>query len=903
MKTIKTLVWLLMLVAAYRVNAQCVWYYPTYEGGGTYSFTASPDSVNPNAQYNWTFDDGGTATGPNVQHTFTTAGLHSWCLNFNGSCSFTSCDTAYVDPCNWPVSVVHTEGDTLVTFGLNGAQSGWTYNWSFASGTPTTSTAANPTIAFPGPGFYSGQVTVSTPGGCTITKDAGIDITTIHGTGGCNAWAQANVQNYGLVNFHAFADSTPNATYQWDFGDGTGSTQQNPSHTYTASGTYTYCFDYSGSLCSGSICRTVQVDVCQFIASISVINTTSTTVTLAVNGALPGSTYQWSFAGGTPSSSTSANPVVTYPSYGTYSASVTVTSPSGCVNQLINNIPVDDHCNLYTAIYPNGGGDTYFAAYADSLGYQGTYNWDFGDGATGTGQYPFHSYQNNGTYVYCVDYNIPSIGCSGTYCDTVYIDVCNLNASIFAYQQGTGTTYSFRVYADSLSMWTYNWDFGTGQPATSTDATPNVTFPGPGAYNISVDYVAHNGCTGTLNYTLVISSSPDSPCDSLFYTNLVGSDLSVTLANTPNPLATYYWEFGDGDSTVGTSPTHHYNSVGMYSVCLTVTAPGCVASYCRTVNVQNIINHTITGYVSKDSLSYNVCDAYVYLINDSAGYLTAIDTFDMTADTGSCYSHFYFTDLPSGTYYLKAALLPTDADYANFLPTYSVQQLNWANADAIVFSGSIYHASTTISLIPGVNPGGPGFVGGWVTQGAGLGIGGGADETRAVGDPLAGIQINLLNNAGQPVAYTYSNGSGQFSFGNLALGTYKIYAEALSKTPIELTFTLTQNNPSLESIVIAVNSNSAVATAIEELQGLYVEGLMPNPTTDVATLAVTVKQTAEATLTVRNLTGSVVNSRQLQLTTGLNNIAVSLANQPNGIYTIELAGASGNRVLKLVKTQ
>lgn len=903
MKTTKTLVWLLLLVAAYRVNAQCVWYYPTYEGGGTYSFTASPDSVNPNAQYNWTFDDGGTATGPNVQHTFTTAGLHSWCLNFNGSCSFTSCDTAYVDPCNWPVSVVHTEGDTLVTFGLNGAQSGWTYNWSFASGTPTTSTAANPTIAFPGPGFYSGQVTVSTPGGCTFTMGASANVTTVTHTGNCNAWAYAYTQNYGLVNFVAAADSTPNVTYQWDFGDGTGSTQQNPSHTYTASGTYTYCFDYSGSLCSGSICRTVQVDVCQFIASISVINTTSTTVTLAVNGALPGSTYQWSFAGGTPSSSTSANPVVTYPSYGTYSASVTVTSPSGCVNQLINNIPVDDHCNLYTTIYPNGGGDTYFAAYADSLGYQGTYNWDFGDGATGTGQYPFHSYQNNGTYVYCVDYNIPSIGCSGTYCDTVYIDVCNLNASIFAYQQGTGTTYSFRVYADSLSMWTYNWDFGTGQPATSTDATPNVTFPGPGAYNISVDYVAHNGCTGTLNYTLVISSSPDSPCDSLFYTNLIGSDLSVTLDNTPNPLATYYWEFGDGDSAVATSPTHHYNSLGTYNVCLTVTAPGCVASYCRTVNVQNIINHTITGYVSKDSLSYNVCDAYVYLINDSAGYLTAIDTFDMTADTGSCYSHFYFTDLPSGTYYLKAALLPTDADYANFLPTYSTQHLNWADADAIVFSGSIYHASTTISLIPGVNPGGPGFVGGWVTQGAGLGIGGGADETRAMGDPLAGIQINLLNNAGQPVAYTYSNGSGQFSFGNLALGTYKIYAEALSKTPIELTFTLTQNNPSLESIVIAVNSNSAVATAIEELQGLYVEGLMPNPTTDVATLAVTVKQTAEATLTVRNLTGSVVNSRQVQLTTGLNNIAVSLANQPNGIYTIELAGASGNRVLKLVKTQ
>lgn len=903
MKTTKTLVWLLLLVAAYRVNAQCVWYYPTYEGGGTYSFTASPDSVNPNAQYNWTFDDGGTATGPNVQHTFTTAGLHSWCLNFNGSCSFTSCDTAYVDPCNWPVSVAHTEGDTLVTFGLNGAQPGWTYSWSFPNGIPATSTAANPTIAFPGPGFHSGLVTVSTPAGCTFNIGASVNITTVHGTGNCNAWAHAYPQNYGVVNFVAAADSTPSAIYQWDFGDGTGSTQQNPSHTYTASGTYTYCFDYSGPLCSGSICSTVQVDVCQFVSSISVINTNFTTVTLAVDGALPGSTYQWSFAGGTPSTSTQANPAVTFPAFGTYSASATVTSPTGCVHQLSNTIYVNDPCNMYVSVYPSWGGDTYFAAYADTLAYQGTYSWDFGDGTTGTGQYPFHSYQSNGTYVYCVDYNIPSAGCSGTYCDTVEVNVCNLNAYVYAYQQNNGDPYLFRVSADSLSMWTYSWNFGGGQPATSTDAAPLVTFPSVGTYNISVDYIAHNGCTGTLHYTHIISLSPNGPCDSLFYADLVGSDLSVGLANTANPQATYYWEFGDGDSAIGISSTHHYTSGGTYNVCLAVTAPGCASSYCRTINVQGVLNYTITGNVSKDSLSYNVCDAYVYLINDSAGYLTAIDTFDMSADTGSCNSHFYFTDLPAGTYYLKAALLPTDADYANFLPTYSVQQLNWADADAIVLTGNNYHAYTSINLIPGANPGGPGFVGGWVTQGAGLGIGGGADETRAVGDPLAGVQINLLNNAGQPVAYTYSNGSGQFSFGNLALGTYKIYAEALSKTPIELTFTLTQNNPAVQNVVIEVNSNSAVATAIEELQGLYVEGLMPNPTTDVATLAVTVKQTAEATLTVRNLTGSVVNSRQLQLTTGLNNIAVSLANQPNGIYTIELAGASGNRVLKLVKTQ
>lgn len=47
--------------------------------------------------------------------------------------------------------------------------------------------------------------------------------------------------------------------------------------------------------------------------------------------------YSWSFPGGTPSTSTAQNPVVTYPSAGTYSASLTVTDVNNATNSTTNS--------------------------------------------------------------------------------------------------------------------------------------------------------------------------------------------------------------------------------------------------------------------------------------------------------------------------------------------------------------------------------------------------------------------------------------------------------------------------------------------------------------------------------------------------------------------------------------
>ena len=124
--------------------------------------------------------------------------------------------------------------DVKFTDKSTGNVSGW--NWDFGDG--TTSTEQNPTHTYSTPGTYTVILTVTGPGGdkskiqtnyITVNYPApiaGFDTNTTKGT------APLNVK---------FTDkSTGNVTsWKWNFGDGTTSTEQNPTHKYIKAGTYT----------------------------------------------------------------------------------------------------------------------------------------------------------------------------------------------------------------------------------------------------------------------------------------------------------------------------------------------------------------------------------------------------------------------------------------------------------------------------------------------------------------------------------------------------------------------------------------------------------------------------------------------------------------------------------------
>src|SRR5260221_6449313 len=123
------------------------------------------------------------------------------------------------------------------------------------------------------------------------------------------------------------------ASYTWTFGDGATSTLQNPSHTYTAAGTYSVGLrvtDNQGAqstITTKSVTVTVpnQAPTANFTFSCSGLGCTFTSTSIDPDGSI--ASYSWTFGDG--ATSTLQNPSHTYTAAGTYSVGLRVTDNQG----------------------------------------------------------------------------------------------------------------------------------------------------------------------------------------------------------------------------------------------------------------------------------------------------------------------------------------------------------------------------------------------------------------------------------------------------------------------------------------------------------------------------------------------------------------------------------------------
>ncbi|HEY4798607.1 MAG TPA: PKD domain-containing protein, partial [Bacteroidia bacterium] len=131
-----------------------------------------------------------------------------------------------------------------------------TYSWDLSGGSPAISTVANPAgITYSTAGDYSVSLTATNACG-TNTNSKGYYIHVLPTIPTASFTFNASSLN---VNFTDSSSNSPSA-WSWDFGDGTTSTVQNPSHTYTSSGTYTVCYTSTNACGSSTIyCDSVNV--------------------------------------------------------------------------------------------------------------------------------------------------------------------------------------------------------------------------------------------------------------------------------------------------------------------------------------------------------------------------------------------------------------------------------------------------------------------------------------------------------------------------------------------------------------------------------------------------------------------------------------------------------------------
>ncbi|MFC9328911.1 S8 family serine peptidase [Kitasatospora sp. NPDC057015] len=173
------------------------------------------------------------------------------------------------------------------------------------------------------------------------------------------------------------------------------------------------------------------------------------------------------------------------------------------------------------AVFPAGGTagpDATFTASCDDTGRNCTldaglssgsgltYRWDFGDGTTGTGVKPVHSYANYGLYNARLTVTDSTGRTSGNsaYVRATDPSVNEKPVAVFSRFCTAAAWCGFDAtdsYDPDGSVATYRWDFGDG--TTGTDLKPSHTYPAATAtYSARLTVTDKRGATGTATATV-----------------------------------------------------------------------------------------------------------------------------------------------------------------------------------------------------------------------------------------------------------------------------------------------------------------------------------------------------------------------------------------------------------------
>ena len=145
--------------------------------------------------------------------------------------------------------------------------------------------------------------------------------------------------------------------------------------------------------------------------------------------------------------------------------------------------------------------------------------------------------------------------------------------------------------------YSYYWAFGDGN--TSTDANPVHQYPNNTSWTPCLTITDANGCDTTICDVVYTACTPTS-CDAMFTYTFTGCNSIYFFPASTGPQYSYFWDFGDGNTSTSADPTHTYAADGVYIVVLTVTdsVAGCSDAFTLTLTINCGINCTVNGAMS-----------------------------------------------------------------------------------------------------------------------------------------------------------------------------------------------------------------------------------------------------------------------------------------------------------------
>lgn len=236
---------------------------PSSGVAGVTTFVCSNTSSGATS-FAWNFGDGGTSSAQNPTHVYVAPGTYTIQLTANGSGgqSFASHAVSVTSgvAADFTFSPSNPTTQQNITFSDRSSGSVVAWQWSFGDG--TTSTSQNPVKRYTSAGNYPVTLMVSIAGGQTSTMAHTVSVTTaIPATPPVSAAFDMSPSPATVRANVAFTDrSTGSPTaWQWNFGDGSGSTAQNPIHSYAVQGSYNVSLTAANATSSAMISHVITI--------------------------------------------------------------------------------------------------------------------------------------------------------------------------------------------------------------------------------------------------------------------------------------------------------------------------------------------------------------------------------------------------------------------------------------------------------------------------------------------------------------------------------------------------------------------------------------------------------------------------------------------------------------------
>jgi len=502
----------------------------------------------------WDFGDGESTSSNSPEHTYSEVGTYSVILIASNNCGE---DTFSMDLEMYVPSEAGLTGNPLegcATLGVqftNTSLFADSFRWTFPGGNPATSSELEPFVFYEESGVFDVELIAwNDQYSDTLVL---IEYILVDGIPMASFDFLLDHPNVEFTN-----TSTGGNSFEWDFGDGNTSLEENPTHEYQEDGVYTVVLSVTND------CGTDQVSQLITITTDPVANFTAVPQEICPDSEVQFTDqssanvieWSWTFEGGNPSTSNEQNPEVTYLNSGTFDVSLIVSSSSGQDTFVqtdfitVNALPMAefDFAQLEREL-------SFTNLSSDGT----TYSWDFGDGTTSNEVNPVHEFEEDGTYTV----QLIAINDCGQDTTSLSIDVFTLPTAAFSSNSQSGCVPFSVEYINQSSpnASSWFWIFDEGVPSTSTEENPTVSYEVPGWHDVSlIAFSAAGSDTIILSEYIEAKASPVAA----FSYDLNGR--VVSFINDSQYGSSFWWNFGDGNTSTDMDPVHEYASDGTYEV-------------------------------------------------------------------------------------------------------------------------------------------------------------------------------------------------------------------------------------------------------------------------------------------------------------------------------------------------